>query len=47
MNKSEKQYGIPYGTIYNKSKGFHTKNHGREPALSKESEEILVRALDK
>ena len=47
MNKAQKQYGIPYGTIYNKLKGLHTKKHGRQPALSKEFEEILVKALDK
>ena len=47
MNKAQKQYGIPYGTIYNKLKGLHTKKHGGQPALSEEFEEILVRALDK
>ena len=47
MNKAQKQYGIPYGTIYNKLKGLHTKKHGGQPALSKEFEKILVRALDK
>ena len=47
MNKAQKQYGIPYGTIYNKLKGLHTKKHGGKPALSKEFEKILVRALGK
>ena len=47
MNKAQKQYGIPYGTIYNKLKGSQTKEHGTQPALSKEFEEILVKALDK
>ena len=46
MNKAQKQNGIPYGTIYNKLKGLHTKRHGGQPALYKEFEEILVRALD-
>ena len=47
MNKAQKQYGTPYGTIYSKLKGLHTKKHGGQPALSKEFEEILMRALDK
>ena len=47
MIKAQKQYGIPYGTIYNKLKGLHTKKHGGQPAFSKEFEEISVRALDK
>ena len=47
MNKAQKQYGILYGTIYNKLKALHTKKHGGQPALSIEFEEILVRALDK
>ena len=47
MTKAQKQYGIPCGTTYNKLKGLHTKKHGGQPALSKEFEEILVRALDK
>ena len=47
MNKAQKQYGIPYGTIYNELKCLHTKKHGGQPALSEEFEEILVRALDK
>ena len=47
LNKAQKQHGIPYGTIYNKLKGLHTKKHGGQPALFKEVEEILVRALDK
>ena len=47
MNKAQKKYGIPYGTIYNKLNGLHKKKHGGQPALSEEFEIILVRALDK
>ena len=47
MNKAQKQYCIPYGTIYYKLNNLHTKKHGGQPALSKEFEEMLLRALDK
>ena len=47
MNKAQKQYDIPYGTIYNKLNGLHKKKHGGQPALSEEFEIILVRALHK
>ena len=47
MNKAQKKYGIPYGTIYNKLIGLQKKKHGGQPALSEEFEIILVRALDK
>ena len=46
MNNAQKQYVIPYGTIYNKLKGLH-KKHGGQPASSKEFEIILVTTLDK
>ena len=47
MNKAQKQYCIPYGTIYYKLKNLHTKKHGGQPALSKEFEEMLLRVLNK
>ena len=46
MNNAQKQYVIPYGTIYNKLKGLH-KKHGGQPASSKEFEITLVTTLDK
>lgn len=44
INRAAKEYGIAYGTIYNKYKGLHIKKIGGQPIFSPEEERQLIKS---
>ena len=44
--RASKIFGIPYGTLYNRSKGIHTSNHGRPLQIPLSVEEDIVSIIE-
>lgn len=45
LHQVAEEYGIPYVTIYRKAKGLHKKTAGGQPALPRNVENIIVKAI--
>lgn len=45
INKTSKEFKIPYGTLFNKYKGMHVKSHGGQTVFSKQEEEGIIQSV--
>ena len=46
IRKASRTYGIPYGTLFNKTRNKHTLKTGGQPQLTLECEQLLVRTVE-
>lgn len=44
LNRSSKEFGVVFGTLYDKYKGMHSNKHDRQTVFTKEEEYAIIKS---